>query len=195
MESESEGRQVTTYHYAMPKTHQALSGFDRVKVDQGQTNFFLGRQFRAFKELSIPSGTSLVIRAVTTIPIILMAAEVSIDSGWLKVSTVSGGAAGGTFTPESTVFNMNNMPVGVDKLESPVPTVTVASGGTHTGGVLLDVLRIKVANNSNFGSSVNSGEDLARGVSPGTYYYVLENLGPDTVTGVWRVAWEDRPQG
>src|SRR5574337_1254648 len=185
---------MTTYHYSTPKTHKALSGFDRVKVDPGQTNFFLGRQFRAFKELSIPTGTTLVIRVVTTIPVILMSAELELDNGWVKMSTVAGGTAGGTFTPETAVFNMNNMPVGMDKAEAYAATVTLASGGTLSGGTLLDVIRVKVANNSNFGASVNSAEALPRGVSPGTYYYVLQNLGADTATGVWRVAWEDRPQ-
>lgn len=184
---------MTTYHYATPKTHKSLSGFDRVKVDQGQTNFFLGRQFRAFKELSIPTATTLVIRVVTTIPVILMSAEVGLDNGWVKMQVVAGGTPGGTFTPETTVFNLNNMPVGIDKLEAYAATATVASGGTLAGGTILDVLRVKVANNSNFGASVNSAEDLPRGVSPGTYYYTIQNLGPDTATGVWRVAWEERP--
>lgn len=185
---------MTTYHYSTPKTHKSLSGFDRVKVDPGQTNFFLGRQFRAFKEFSIPTGTSLVIQVVPTIPVILMDAHINIDNGWLKIDTVAGGTPGGTFTPESTIFNLNNMPVGLDKAEAYAATATVSSGGTVTGGVLLDTIRLKVANNSNFGASVNSAEDLPRGVSPGTYYYVLQNLGPDTATGVWRIAWEDRPQ-
>lgn|SRR5574337_114952 len=185
---------MTTYHYSTPKTHKAISGFDRVKVDPGQTNFWLGRQFRAFKEFSIASGGTLAIRIVTTIPVILLSSEINLDNGWLKSSTVAGGTPGGTFTAESSVFNMNNMPVGLDKAEAYAATVTLASGGTVSGGTLLDVIRIKVANNSNFGASVNSAEDLPRGVSPGTYYYVLQNLGPDTATGVWRVAWEDRPQ-
>lgn len=186
---------MTTYYPATPKTHEQHSGFDRVKVDQGQTNFFLGRQFRMFRELSIPTGTTEVIKLVVTVPVILTSADISLDAGWLRIAPVVGGTEGGAFSTGITVFNSNNMPVGKDKFENYLATVTASVGGTHTGGTELDVNRIKVAGNSNFVNTVKGSDDLPRGVSPGTYYYRLTNLDPGTTTGVFRLSWEDRPQG
>ena len=105
-----------------------------------------------------------------------------------KETCVGCGLCAGT-APD--VFRMNDE----DKAEAYAATVSVTAGGTLTGGTELDLVRVKVADNSNFINSVKGSDDLPRGISPGTYYYRFTNLGTDVVTGVFRLSWEDRPIG
>lgn len=190
-----------SYQDVLHYTTDRLSGFERLRVDVGQTGFFEGREFRTFKELNIAASAEYVIRAIVPINIILFAFETSLDAGWLRIGTYVGGTPGGTFSETLPILGKNNMTPGPEHRKNYsgnvyTPQVTLAAGGTHTGGTELDVTRIKTSDNSNFATSVGSVPDDERGVAANTYYFRLLNLSAtDAVTGTMKVRWEERPVG
>lgn len=190
-----------SYQEVLNVTSDRLCGFERVRVDVGQTGFFEGREFRTFKELNIAASAEYVIKAVVPLNIILFGLEAALDAGWLRIGTYVGGTEGGSFSETLPVFGTNNMTPGNEHRRSYTGSIYAAqvvltAGGTHTGGTELDVIRIKTSDNSNFAASVGNKESDERGVSANTYYFRLLNLGAvDAVTGVFSARWEERPVG
>ena len=183
---------MTTHAERVPCTHDHLSDYGRVKVDIAQTSFFRGMNFRTFKEFTVATGTSYVVKIVTLGNVILHGLNVAIEDGALRVLTKAGGTDGGGFSDILPIFNSNNMSVGPDR-EALIPSVTtLAGGGTHTGGTTLDVLRLKTANATSGQTTVGAGVSDERGIAMGTYYFVFENIGIGSVTGIFSLRWEER---
>lgn len=169
----------------------------RLRVDVGQTSFFAGREFRTFKEFystdgtQIAAGATYVVRAVVPINIILAGLELNFDNGVIRCRTVVGGTPGGTFSEVLPIFARNTM------TERPAPfytpQVALTAGGTHTGGTVLDTLRLKVENATGGASSVGSSEGDERGVVAGTYYFLLQNISAGIAEGTFKARWEERP--
>jgi hypothetical protein len=160
------------------------AGIRRYKVDQGSTGFYNGVEARAFKEWPTATTGTYVIKAVVPIDIILTAIELQIETGTIRMETVAGGTPGGVFAETLPVFRANNMSVA----PAYTPTVVLTAGGTHTGGTLLDVLRVKADLNSNRSASVGDSQGSERGVAPGTYHFRLALNG---VIGTLKMRWED----
>lgn len=168
------------------------SGPDRrLRVDVGQTGFFAGREFRTFRELNITTGTTLVIKAVVPVNVILFGLTLDIISGSVRQETVAGGTEGGSFSETLPIFGRNNM----SERPTPfyTPQVVLTAGGTHTGGTTLDVIRLQTSNIGAQSSSVGSVEGDERGVAIGTYYFRLTASGADPTVGVFKARWEERP--
>lgn len=162
----------------------------RVKVDVGQTGFYAGREFRSFRELSIAASGSLVIRVTAAVNTIVFGLEVTINTGELRLESVTGGTPGGTFNQSLPVIARNSM------TDTPVYAAqnTLAAGGTHTGGTLLDVILLKTNNNTNQANTIGGTSGDERGVAPAVFYQRFTNLSAtDAITGVWRLRWEERP--
>lgn len=157
----------------------------RLRVDVGQTGFFAGREFRTFFEFTAND----VIKVVVPVNVILFGLGVTLTAGQMRLETVVGGTEGGSFSNVLPIFGRNNMTERPLPLYTPV--VTMASGGTHTGGTVLDVLLNKVADNAVFASSVGATEGDERGVGAGTYYFRITVTG--TTAGVLKARWEERP--
>lgn len=171
--------------------------YRRLRVDVAQTGFFEGREFRTFKELSIASGATLVMRIIVPVNTILQNVTLLLDAGSIKLRTVSGGTPTGTFAETLPIISKNTMTGGVFPAP-PTPLYlaqnTITSGATAlTGGVDIDIIRLVVANASGQASSVGAAVDDSRGVGPGTYYWVFNNFGSGTATGVFSSFWEERP--
>lgn len=183
------------YDVGMHYTSSPRSGYERVRVDSAQTSFFEGREFRTFKELNIAPGATLVVKAVVPVDIILNHLEVYIDSGQIRVGTYVTGTEGGSFSEVLPIFGANRMAsrrtgyAGVGGYYD--PQVVLTAGGTHTGGVELDVLRLNTAAG---GQSVGVGSSPfdERGVSAASYYFRLLNLGAGAITGTFKARWEER---
>jgi len=160
----------------------------RIRVDVGQTSFFAGREFRTFKEFSLTSGNTYVIRANVTVDTILNDFGVNLVSGQVKIYTKTGGTQGGTFSETLPIFARNNM------AERPTPIYTVqnslTAGGTHTGGTELDLLWAKTSDNNNFSANVGSHLNAPRGIAIGVYYFIMTALADST--GVLSASWEER---
>jgi hypothetical protein len=154
-------------------TSEPYSGFERVRVDPAQTGFFEGRMFRTFKELNVAASGAYVVQAVVPLNIILFGLEVSLDSGFLRLETVVGGTPSGVFAETLPVFGLNNMSAGRNRRAKQetvtyLAQVALTAGGTHTGGTVLDVVRVKSNQVGAHAASVGSMESSERGVGANT---------------------------
>ena len=160
----------------------------RLRVDVAQTGFFAGREFRTFKEWSAATTATVVIKAVVPIDIILFELGIELEAGTARIETLVGGTEGGTFAEVLPIFPTNTMS---EKPQPPYAAqVVLTSGGTLTGGTLLDPLRAKTSDNSNFSASVGAAAGAERGVGANTYYFRATLT---AVIGVFKARWEERP--
>lgn len=157
--------------------------YSRLRVDVGQTNFWSGKQFRTFQKVTIPSPGTVTIRATVGVNIVLYETLFHTENSSIEVQLKIGGTAAGPWTA-MPVIRKNTMTT------TPVITSQVAMDydGAHTGGTVIDLIRITAGNKE---ASV-AGEDKERGVAPGTYYYVITNTGNNTATVVFSGFWEER---
>jgi hypothetical protein len=165
--------------------------FRRLRVDQGNTGFFEGREFRTFKEFSIDPASTYVLRADWVVNAILHELTTVVDDGHVRISSAVLGTAGGVFGEALPVINKN----GMTSKPAPVylPQNSWVGGGTHTGGTELDVARVLAAVGAGSRTSVGGVLNSERGIAPGTYYIRLTNLGATTATGVLSAWWEELP--
>lgn len=189
-----------SYQYLLNYTSDAGSGFERLRVDAAQTGFFEGREFRTFKEFNVAAGATYVIKAVVPLNIILFGLELTIDDGFVRLSTAVGGTEGGVFGETLPIFGTNNMSSGADHRRARngaiyASQVVLTAGGTHTGGTELDVIRIKTTTASGSALSVGNTPESERGVGANTYYFRLANLGSGAALGTLKTRWEERPSG
>ena len=149
--------------------------------------FVQGQTFRTFHEFSLTDGETFVVRVVTSGDLLLEAIALTITTGELRLETRVDGTEGGTFNTALPVIPTNSM----SSVPTPAPTTrtTVDTGGTHTGGTLLDVAFIKTDANANRATVVGHTSDDARGVPAGSYYYVLTATG--ATAGVLNARWEE----
>lgn len=163
-------------------------GFRRLRVDIAQTSFFEGREFRTFKEWTTATTQTYVIKAIVPLNIVLFSLTSSIEAGTIRIETVVGGTEGGTFSEVLPIFAANTM----STRPSPFYTnqTVLSAGGSLTGGTVIDVLRIKSADNSNFAGSVGVGATDERGVGANTYYFRITLTG---AIGTFKARWEERP--
>lgn len=164
----------------------------RLRTEDGDHAFFGKLQFRTFYRINIAAGTEIIIKVVVGVNLILRAVRFTIVNGQIDVETKVGGTEGGSFSTPLPVFNRNNMTEGPS---APASQTTLDTGGTHTGGTVLDVLVGKAGS----GAAVNvqtigvtQGDE--RGILPGTYYYRVQAItGGGNVEGVLNAWWEERP--
>lgn len=165
-------------------------GFRRLRVDIGQTSFFLGKQFRTFKEFSIAAGATYVVKVVVPVDSVLFEQGVEIDAGALRITNAAVGTEGGTFSETLPVIGKNNMTTRPTPFY--VSQLTWTAGGTHTGGFIFDTHRIVAANATAQQTTVGNVVGDERGVAPNTYYLRYENIGSGTATGTLWFFWEER---
>lgn len=166
----------------------------RVRVDSAQTGFFAGREARTFRALNIAAGSSQVIKAVVPVNTILMALSVEIVNGDLTVETVKGGSPGGSFDEPLPIIPTNLM----STVPAPTysPQVTLHAGGSHSGGTVIDILRVRSEGLGSSSQTVGANQDSVRGVAADTYYFRLSAAaGLTSVDGVLHARWEERPEG
>lgn len=169
----------------------STEGFRRLRVDSGQTGFFEGREFRTFYELNIASGASVYIRFTSPIDFIIFEQSLTLDSGSVRFTALSGATGGGTYSNTLPVIGKNRMA----SRKSPFYSAqsTIASGGTASGGSIVELFRVVAANASAQQQTVLGASSTERGLPAGTYYLRLENIGNGAATGVYSLIWEERP--
>lgn len=157
--------------------------FARLRVDVGQTGFFAGRMFRSFQKLTIAALGTVTIRATVTSNIILHDTSFAVEGSSIEMQLRVGGSAAGPWTvmPALPMSTMTTSPVTNS-------TVTLEYDGAHTGGTVIDLVRVPADNKS---SNISSSA-AERGVGPGTYYYVISNTGNQEATVVFSGVWETR---
>lgn len=183
------GRAFVTFDSSDPLITSAVK--PRIRVDVAETSFFEGREFRSFLELNIAAGQTQVVKFVATKDFILHEQSLAIENGALRMSAVaSDGTPGGSFNVSLPIIGKNRM------TERPLPyyesTTTITTGGTHTGGTEVEVLRLLTANATAQQSTVGGTVASERGLPAGTYYIRLANVGSGAVVGVYNLFWEER---
>lgn len=161
--------------------------YARVRVDVGQTGFFAGREFMAFHEYSILATTSIAIRAIAGVDVFLEQFSLDNWSGDVRLELRSGSTVTSPFVNDIPVRRTNQTD-GVDLTYT--SQVNLDNGGVVTGGTVLDVFQLNSGNKSD---SVSGGSQDPIGMPAGTYYIVIQNIGNQTATGVFKARWEERP--
>ena len=162
----------------------------RVKVEDGNTSLTIGRAFRAYKEFSLAAGSVETIQVVSPINFRLTSITLTVDSGEIRYESIGGATEVTAFTPLPTIFNKNTRD---DMIPAYAGVITAGTGGTFTGGSVLDVARIKTGTNSQRVSIVEQAQSV-RDIGPGTYYITLTNSsGSSTATGIFYSHWEEWP--
>jgi len=164
-------------------------GTRRIKVSEGDTCFFEGRQFYTFKEFDIPNNSSETIKVVAQGDTIVQRFGASLLIGGLRIELVTGGTEQSGFTGQLSALQSNNTSVAPDR----TATVSFENGGDHTGGDVVDLLLLDAGTDRGNRQPLSSNvtEDLLLGFSAGTFYIRLTNTGNEDCRGVFRARWEE----
>ena len=163
--------------------------YARIRVDVGQTGFWAGREARTFYQFSVHTGTTQVIKVIAPINTVLQTFGIELDIAAMRVELVVGGTEGGTFNSALPIFKTNQMTT----QSGYTPQITMTTGGTHTGGTIVDVVSTIAGDKLQKSTPTNVSEDLPLGFPAGTYYIRLVNTDGTTATGIFRARWEERP--
>jgi hypothetical protein len=170
-------------------TDGGTGDFRRLRVDVGQTSFFAGREFRTFREFTIPNGGAPEVIAVTNnVNTILQDLQVEIFAGAMRLEIV----VGGTFTPGV------NIPLPIIKTNTMTTASTYAAqntvvfGGSLIGGTVIDVFKID-ANKNQVTPPTFDASDKPFGLAPGTYYFRFSETNSAAVPVLFKIRWEERP--
>lgn len=163
--------------------------YARLQVEMGETSFFAGREAFTFYEFNIPTGQSRVIKVVAPVNTMVQLFTIELDLAALRLELVVGGTEGGTFSTNIPVFRTNNMTTA----SAYTPQITMATGGTHTGGTVVDIITAIAGDKTQKSTPATASEDSPVGFAPGTYYIRLINTDGATASGIFRARWEERP--
>ena len=197
------------YHSDFPLELITGTGLDprpRMRVDPAQTSFFEGREFRAFYEMaSIAAGSSVQFRFIAPLDFVLQKQAAFLRSGdfrleiYSAVNPITGAATpitpSGTWTQLPTILGKNRMS---DRpLYSGVPYVrqcNIETGGTFTGGSLVDIVLLSALPNGNQIQTVGQTDTDQRGLPATTFYgkFVSVTGAASPLTGVYYLEWEER---
>jgi hypothetical protein len=182
------GQLVTTY--ANPRKgwlEQAQGGAGVMLFEPSNAAFREGRQYFTFLDLSIAQGATQVIKVVIASDTIMRDFFVDMVTSNTTVEIVAGGTEGGTFNSSLTIQRTNNMSIAPER----ATTTVMTTGGTLTGGTVLDKFLLYAGNNANQSTRQHGGEDFPVGFPAGTYYVRIVNIGNTTATGLFKARWSE----
>lgn len=166
-------------------------GFRRLRVDTGQTGFFEGREFRTFWEVNLPAGSSRYFKFTSPVDFILTEQSLALDSGSARFTAITGAIDSGTYNVPLPIIGKNRM--ASRKAPYYNPQVTILTGGSATGGTIVELFRVVAANATAQQQTVLGANSTERGLPAGTYHLRIENIGSGAATGVYTLIWEERP--
>ena len=177
-----------------PITTNSQGADRRLKVDNEKTEFFQGREFRAFSEISLANGAVYEFKIVSTVDFIIYDQEVIGITGAVKQEFYTGGTQTVAFNTAVTSIPKNRM----SSRPAPVysSNVVITAGGTFTGGAKDEILYAIVGTNNGQSTNASQSKDVhdARGFAAGTYYVRITNLnGAARATCVYKLWWCERP--
>lgn len=166
--------------------------YARLQVDQAQTSFFTGRQFRTTRRLSIPQGGSYVIKWSRTVDVVLLGLSLESSAGVIRLNVYRGGTPSAALNDVIQVFPKYEL----DDRPSPIYTTqsTIRGGSaTFTPGEFRDAIDAvasgATAQSATVGSAISDEVALPAGADE---YCVLNNDGTGTANGILRLFWEER---
>lgn len=152
-------------------------------------SFFEGKEFRTYFDFSSGNGTYKVIKFVSPVNFILHLQDFSLDDGELRFEAVVQGTEGGSFATALPIVGTNRTNERPTPLYTSVASLT--TGGTHTGGTIVELLKMKTANASAQQSTVGAALGDERALPPGTYYLRFNSV--SATEGIYTLRWEERP--
>jgi hypothetical protein len=182
------GQMTTTY--VNPRTgwfEQAHGAAGVMLFEPSNRAFNEGRQYFTFADVSIAQGATKVIKVVITSDTVMRDFFVDMVTSNTRVEIVSGGTEGGTFNSPLTIQRTNN----ISSVPARVSTTTMTTGGTLTGGTILDKFLLYAGNNANQSTAQHGGEAFPVGFPAGTYYVRIVNIGNTTATGLFKARWSE----
>lgn len=148
--------------------------------------FKSGKTFRTFLELAVPSNGVQVIKIVLPVPVYFRKFDIAVDASTIKIETVVGGTEGGSYSTILPGIKLN-----LTQPTAYAPQTVLSTGGTLTGGSVIDIVRQKTDGNATRGSSIIQNDESVRGIAAGTYYWRISNLTTDVATGTIKAEWEE----
>lgn len=191
------------YTHLLNVTSDLGSGFDRIRVDVGQTGFFEGREFRSYFEFSsdvVPStaiavGGTRTFKFTSPVDFVLQSQIVEVDKGGVRVRAFINATDGGGWTSVPVIAKNRSPKRRQFNTGYYVGQATVSTGGTFTGGTEVDVLRARTASQTVAAANVGSAQDDERYLPAGSYFIIVQPLAGvnDTSEGIYSISWEERP--
>lgn len=149
----------------------------RIRVDDGEADFFAGRKFRTYLSAVIPTaGPSVQARFTCAVNFILTLQDLGLTQGALRFQ-----AFRGDLTPIIPSGSWTARPItGVNRMsEIPQPPyVSQASfeyGGNFTGGDEVDLIEVRTSAQNASAQNVE-GKTTERALPAGTYYFRFSTL-------------------
>lgn len=174
----------------------------RVQVDPANTGFFDGREFRYFRELDIPSGTSLWTRVTVDSGqdgFIIRSQSIEAEEGtlrfrvWKDTSLTNPPTFSEPDGVTSNVLPNNTLPSAPDYTR----TAVFENGGDADPNFdgdpeVIDILRSRSSGSTSKATSNYIQAGGERGAGPGTYWLQFEAIGNSDVTGLYNLIFEER---
>lgn len=164
---------------------------NRVLVSSELRSFYAGTEFRMFREFALAAGASEVIRLSRTVPIIIRGFTVNVSAGEITAEIFNGATPAGSWSTLIPILNKNN--TGLVPLPKYETQAVASTGGTISGGTLLDKFVIKTAGASGQQSSIGAQMVDEYGAPVGEGYYKFTNTGNSTNAAILRMWWEELP--
>lgn len=147
--------------------------------------FWTGRQFRMYREFTLGNGASTTLRITATKPFLLTDQNLTITAGDARAVIRVGATPAGDWTDITTVNP--KFRIGME----PVSTLSVAAGGTITGGTEREAIIAAAGTGGSVHRALGSaGIAGARGL-PATTFYITITAGSNGATGLYAIEWED----
>lgn len=171
----------------------------RLRVDDGEADFFAGRKFRSYLPLVIPvAGPTVQARFTCAHNFILTLQELTLTQGAIQLQAYR---TDGTPVVPSGSWTARPI-VGVNRMSSiPQPpyvtTATFEYGGNFTGGDEVDLVQVRTTAQNVSAQNVEAKIE-ERGLAAGTYYLRFSTLAGglavnDAAQLIYRIEWMERP--
>lgn len=166
--------------------------WSRLQVDQAQTSFFTGRQFRTTRRLTLTQGSSYVVKWSRTADVILLGLSLESSAGVVRLDIYRDGTPSAALNDVIPVFPKYELS------DRPLPVYTTRStlrGGVATlsGGEFRDAIDAVASGATAQASTVGAGiSDEVAFPAATDGYYVFTNDGNSTAKGIIRMFWEER---
>jgi len=162
----------------------------RLRVDSAQTGFFEGREFRSYYEFSIAAGATARLKYTANTEFILFNQTLTVDAGGIRFTAVAAATEATAFSSALPIIGKNRM---LERLQPYYNAAnTIHSGGTYSGGTVVEVVRVVASQSTAQESTVGGLIADERGLPEGVYFLNLENISNGTATGVYSLFWEER---
>jgi len=172
---------ITLFNSSIPQDlyTSTKSGVRRLQVDQSQTGFWDGREFRIFEPIDLSGTGRKVIKIIANTDLILRWQALSAKSGNITMKAYRLGDGGNdTGSWADTIYKLpNNI---MAESEPYTPQVSYQTGGNFVPtnvNLYRDKLEVLVANATAQQSTVGTNTAQERGLSVNTYYLVFTGDG------------------